>query len=241
MAWRPNEYLLEGELDNTNPGKVTGWMRFAGLQNKVTFDLRGNFHRDIRGAKIHFQGDGDEDDPRAASYMDGFALKHTGKVGDITAGDPPVDYSDTPYVEVYSDQNGRIVIELARDQVQVIGRPIPACESDPISRQEQARNMAEFLGGISAATQATAISIGLGGTIVSDPEYTHWVVVDGQIAGEAHSVEPDKNDMSFAYVRLFNMPEMSEYGYIETSRLRSKQDTLSAAKSTCDSPAPDQG
>jgi len=39
MAWRPTEYLIEGELDNTNPGKVTGWMRFAGLKDKVTFDL----------------------------------------------------------------------------------------------------------------------------------------------------------------------------------------------------------
>jgi hypothetical protein len=30
MAWRPSEYLIDGELDNTTPGKVTGWMRFAG-------------------------------------------------------------------------------------------------------------------------------------------------------------------------------------------------------------------
>ncbi len=29
MAWRPTEYLLEGELDNTTPGKVTGWMQFT--------------------------------------------------------------------------------------------------------------------------------------------------------------------------------------------------------------------
>ena len=34
MAWRPSEYLIDGELDNTNPGKVTGWMRFAGMRRK---------------------------------------------------------------------------------------------------------------------------------------------------------------------------------------------------------------
>jgi len=39
MAWRPTEYLIEGRLDNTAPGKVTGWMTFAGLKEKVTFDL----------------------------------------------------------------------------------------------------------------------------------------------------------------------------------------------------------
>jgi hypothetical protein len=51
MAWRPNEYVIEGELDNTQPGRVTGWILFAGLKDKVTFDLQGDFHRDIRGAR----------------------------------------------------------------------------------------------------------------------------------------------------------------------------------------------
>ena len=145
MAWRPNKYLLEGELDNTTPGKVTGWMRFAGLSEKVTFNLEGNFHRDIRGAKIRFRGNGDADDPEAASFMDGFALRQVGKVGDITAGLPPRDYSNTPYLEWYGRENGRVVLELEPEQIEVIGTPIPACESDPISRQEQERNMVEFL------------------------------------------------------------------------------------------------
>ena len=151
MAWRPTQYLLEGELDNTTPGKVTGWMRFVGLKRKVTFDLAGNFHRDIRGAKIRFRGDGNADDPEAASYMEGFALKQKGKVGDITAGKPPVDYVSYPYIEWYSDGNGRVVLELDPEQVEVIGRPIPACESDPISREEQHENMHGFLVELSSA------------------------------------------------------------------------------------------
>ena len=48
------------------------------------------------------------------------------------------------------------------------------------------------------------------------------MVVDGQIAGDAHSVKPADNGQSFAYVRLFNMPENAEYGYIETAYLHSK-------------------
>ena len=63
MAWRPTRYLIEGELDNTVPGKVTGWMEFAGMDGKVTFDLTGDFHRDIRGAKIHFVGQGQKARP----------------------------------------------------------------------------------------------------------------------------------------------------------------------------------
>ena len=223
MAWRPTEYLLEGELDNTNPGKVTGWMRFAGMKQEVTFDLKGNFHRDIRGAKIRFTGNGCQNDPKAVSYMDGMSTEQTGEVGDMTAGLPPADYvSGYCYLEWYGEENGRVVIELAQDQVQVIGRPIPACESDPISREKQAQNMAGFLVELSQAAGATAVAVGPRQTLVSDPKFSHWVVEQDQIVGEAHSVEPSANGMSFAYVRLFNMPEMAEYGYIESSRLQAK-------------------
>jgi len=151
MAWRPTEYLVQGELDNTTLGKVTGWMEFAGIKGKVTFDLKGNFHRDIRGAKIRFTGDAYEDqaDVDPGDYFDGFAEHQTGKVGDMTAGLPPADYvAGYCYLEWYGDANGRVVIELETVQVEVIGTPIPAIESDPISREEQNRNMAGFLGGL---------------------------------------------------------------------------------------------
>jgi hypothetical protein len=100
MAWRPSKYLLEGELENTMPGKVTGWMKFAGMKEKVTFNLEGDFHRDIRGAKIRLTGRYRGSEAEAVSYMEGFALHHRGKAGDITAGLPPVDYLDRPYVEI---------------------------------------------------------------------------------------------------------------------------------------------
>ena len=152
MAWRVSAYLVEGELDNTQPGKITGWMRFAGLKEQVTCDLKGDFHRDIRGAKIRFQGDAYETDAPADAeqYMEGFASHQEGHVGDITAGLPPADYVAYPYVEWYGQENGRVLIELEPVQVKVIGTPIPACESEPISREEQKRNMAEFLGSIAA-------------------------------------------------------------------------------------------
>ena len=149
MAWRPTEYLIEGELDNAVSGRVTGWMKFAGLEKTIMFDLEGNFHRDIRGTKIHLYGDGcKEDDEKARKCMQCFSFRQTGKVGDITAGLPPQDYVAYPYIEWYGDENGRVVLELGPDQIKVIGTPIPACESDPISRQKQAQNMIDFLRGL---------------------------------------------------------------------------------------------
>lgn len=164
MAWRPNEQFIEGVLDNTVPGKVTGWMRFAGIKEKVVFDLEGNFHRDIRGAKVRLRGDGESaNTEESAKYMEGFSKLQKGNVGDMTAGLPPHDYTTYPYFEDYSDDNGRVVIELEPDQVEILTQPIPACESDPLSRKKQAENMANFLCGIAAAcgipeTNAVAIA-----------------------------------------------------------------------------------
>jgi len=146
MAWRPSEYLIEGELDNRTPNKVTGWMKFAGIKNNVDFDLEGNFHRDIRGAKVRLCGNGESANAEeAARYMEGFAVLQTGKVGDMTAGREPNDYVSYPYFELYGKENGRVVIEIDPSQIEVLTQPIPACESDPISRKDQAENMGQFL------------------------------------------------------------------------------------------------
>jgi len=146
MAWRPNRFLIEGMLDNRKLGKVTGWMRFTGLKSKVTFDLEGDFHRDIRGAKIRFTGYADGDVKEAAEYMKPFARHQTGKVGDMTAGFPPADYiPDSVYIEWFGEENGRVVIELEQDKLELRTKPISASKTKPISRQQQAHNMGEFL------------------------------------------------------------------------------------------------
>jgi hypothetical protein len=44
--------------------------------------------------------------------------------------------------------NGRVVLELEPEQIQIRGHPIPFEQCEPISRKEQAENMTEFLLGI---------------------------------------------------------------------------------------------
>ena len=223
MAWRPNQYLQEGELDNSQPNKVTGWMRFAGLKDKVTFHLEGDFHRDIRGAKIHFRGDAYEGDfpDDAASYMNGFASHQTGKTGDITAGLPPRDYSEYPYIEIYGDANGRIVIELEPVQVEVIGKPIPACESDPISRKQQAENMAEFLGGLTEQSGIPAIAAGntvaveRAKKVVANDKMRGMKLLPKEIREKLPPLgaQDGKGGKAVAYVKLFT-PDSGWYWHI---------------------------
>jgi hypothetical protein len=95
MAWRPYENLMDGELDNRTAGKVIGWMRFyrhGKLPLKVTFDLDGDFHEDIRGTLIRLSNlnptDRNDELERGGSYVEGMSRVQRGTVGDITAGLP---------------------------------------------------------------------------------------------------------------------------------------------------------
>jgi len=151
MAWRLSDYLVDGILDNSVRERVTGWLKFAGMKERVVFDLKGDFHRDIRGSKVRIHGDGESANIQEASeYMQGFSILQEGNVGDMTAGLPPCDYGalGQGYYEWYSDMNGRVVIELDTEMVDLLTSPIPACESDPIDRKQQAENMAKFLCGV---------------------------------------------------------------------------------------------
>jgi hypothetical protein len=93
MAWRPYANLIDGELDNRAPGKVTGSMRFFRNGKRpltVAFDLAGDFHEDIRGKVIRLRNPkpADEYEAGEGTYMEGFARVQRGTAGDITAGLP---------------------------------------------------------------------------------------------------------------------------------------------------------
>ena len=209
MAWRPYENLIDGELDNRTSGKVTGWMRFyRGNEEplRVTFDLVGNFHEDIRGKVIRLHNakssDRAESLGRSGTYMEGFASVQYGSVGDITAGislgpwtqkiadslmaqnerawddanlfaadrdemrrecaeryrehieanDQYTPYVAYPYIEWYSEANGRVVLELDHSQVSVVDGGLPLRERTPSELFDDAwmrkPGMIKFLGGV---------------------------------------------------------------------------------------------
>ena len=107
-TWRHGRLLKAGELDNTVPGKVTGWMEFTGLPGRVVFDLTGNFHEigcevsDAKGAKIILTGEGAKDPDYP---IGGFSLEQTGKIGTISLS------QQRPRITWFSDINGRVVLE----------------------------------------------------------------------------------------------------------------------------------
>ena len=99
MAWRPYSNLIDGEIDNRVPGKVTGRLRFHRNGREplsVALDLAGDFHDDIRGKLIRLSNPEPRDEYGDAdgTYMDGFAEVQQGTAGDITAGLSPGPWSD---------------------------------------------------------------------------------------------------------------------------------------------------
>ena len=122
MAWRPKDNLIEWMLDNTVPGKVSGWLKFLGMKDIVRMDLAGDFHEDIRGKKLRLSNRKPSHRLGRTDYMNRFSAVQTGAVGDITAGLPPFPYSRWPYVEWYGRENGRVVLEFEAGEVEVMDR-----------------------------------------------------------------------------------------------------------------------
>ena len=71
MAWRPSQYLIEGELDNTATRQ--GHRLDAVRRYEEEGDLQphgGTFHRDIRRAEVAPQGEGQVDDGDASQRVE---------------------------------------------------------------------------------------------------------------------------------------------------------------------------
>ncbi len=153
---------MDGELDNTVPGKVTGWLRFFRRGNtplKITLDLDGDCHRDLQSRRFRFSNPQPAErwPERPGSYVDGIVPHQRGNTGDMTAGDQSADYVEYPYLEWYA-QNGRVVLELERSQLEIL-TPEPAAPPHKLDPRVHAQHMAKFLGDLAAATGAPLVGV----------------------------------------------------------------------------------
>ncbi len=137
MAWRIDEYVEYGEIDNRTRGRVTGQIWFRGLDGPVRLELEGNPWRDLAGQRLRFRNPKPKPMPEDKRS---FAREQIGVVGDITAsrkvkvlefpleelgqyyktGKPmPYHWGNSLYLEWHSERNGRVVIESAEYELEV--------------------------------------------------------------------------------------------------------------------------
>ncbi len=167
MAWRIADLVVEGEIDNTVKGCVTGWVRLSDRVELLRLDLQGDCHPDLAGWRFRIQRL--RDVPLWAEPVDasGLANGQVGDAGDITAdqvirdfdcpieeflarkraGEPvPETLRKALYLEWYSDSNGRVVIQDTRLGVEPVGqRSFELTEVDLRRKREKAERELEEL------------------------------------------------------------------------------------------------
>lgn len=130
MAWRINEAVVRGEIDNTVEGRVTGSIWLAGREDPIVLDLQGDCWRDLAGTRLSFVNPSPREEPDCR-HLTG---EQSGIVGDMTASRKvkltvggsrdsgrmhrladrePFEWRNTLYLEWFCARNGRIVIESA--------------------------------------------------------------------------------------------------------------------------------
>lgn len=127
VAWKIDEAVERGEIDNTVEGKTTGRLWIVGREQAVVLDLAGDCWRDLAGTRLSFRNPV----PKPQGSMD-LSPVQKGVVGDMTASRKnkvplvsdeefssmyaarqqiPFCWKNTLYLEWFSEANGRVVIE----------------------------------------------------------------------------------------------------------------------------------
>ncbi|MFZ9936592.1 MAG: hypothetical protein ACO3JG_05975 [Luteolibacter sp.] len=136
MAWRIDEAVTHGEIDNTVEGRTTGRIWLLGRTEPLELDLDGDCWRDLAGTRLRFANPS----PRLQCDFSPLHTRQQGVVGDITAsrksrvasvdddefnrlhenGDEiPFAWKNTLYLEWFSDADSRVLIESAGYQLEV--------------------------------------------------------------------------------------------------------------------------
>ena len=137
MAFRIHDSVLRGEIDNREKGIVRGKIWVHGRADPVTLELKGNAWPDLAGSLLKFTN------PLPLvphPELDSLNPVQSGTIGDITASrkvrvfdipteeayemckrgeKPPEHMANCLYLEWFSEQNGRVVIESTDYQLEI--------------------------------------------------------------------------------------------------------------------------
>lgn len=173
MAWRIDEQVIRGEIDNRMRGRVKGRIWFVGLEEPVELKLEGNCWRDLAGRSLEFSNP----EPKAGD-LDGMAPIQDGVVGDITASRKvkvpeipmsqvgeycaakkkwPWHWGNSLYLEWFSARNGRVVIESAGFELKIGGEAAWEMTEEEETEQRKA-NSAAMTGTMDRLSEATDAS-----------------------------------------------------------------------------------
>lgn len=158
MAWRIDEAVVRGEIDNRVRGRVSGKIWFVGQTEPVVLELAGNCWRDLAGRRLEFTNP----QPKPGDLQK-FAQLQQGAVGDITASrkvkvlefpldqmhlyyktgkEMPWHWGNSLYLEWFSQHNGRVVIETTSFDLRITGEGAWEMSEDEELEQRKANGAA---------------------------------------------------------------------------------------------------
>ncbi len=127
MAWRLEQFVEHGEIDNTVPGTTTGRIWLRGMDEPLLLALYGDCWRDLAGARLEFTNPA----PQAGANFTALDPDQVGIIGDMTAAlrvppnarknEPNPQWRNALYLEWFSDVNGRVLIESTRFKLRLTG------------------------------------------------------------------------------------------------------------------------
>jgi len=152
MAWRIDENVIRGEIDNRQKGVMRGRLWLAGLASPVVIELAGNACADLAGCWLKFTNP----QPPVPMRTDAvFAPEQRGRIGDLTASRkvrvfdvplaeaqamfqrgerPPEHLANCLYLEWFSERNVRVVIENTGFEIEISP---PAWRLTPADEQQR--------------------------------------------------------------------------------------------------------
>ncbi len=156
MAWRLDEAVEHGIIDNTVEGTTTGKIWIVGRDEPLILSLNGDCWRDLAGAVLEFENPEPSADTEAVSLD----TEQTGIVGDMTASrkaqvpsisdeemddymregkEIPTNWQNVLYLEWFSEINGRVLIEVTGFDLKISDR-----EWDMDADAEEAQKLANL-------------------------------------------------------------------------------------------------
>lgn len=102
-------------IDKTNPRRVVGWLRFAGLHQPMTLDLSTvgkDLGLDAGDGKVALLRSVYRPDRPPRDYWDDISLKQTGKLG-VTVARTTYGW----YLSWYSRENGHVTLDIHRSEL----------------------------------------------------------------------------------------------------------------------------
>lgn len=183
MAWRIDEAVTHGEIDNTVEGRTTGRIWLAGRADPLELSLDGDCWRDLAGTRLLFTNPS----PRENAEATRLETRQHGVIGDMTASRKskipmvnedelqrlyenrekiPFEWRNTLCLEWFSEVNGRVVIESAAYRMQISGHEWEMDEdAEEAQKLANLNAMRDFMAQVIRRREPTADEDDIGGEL----------------------------------------------------------------------------